>query len=167
MKVFLNCKGVALLEFALILISLTLLSLGMIEFGLIAYNKQVITNASREGARWAIVNPSAAPWRTTSSVEGVVQEYWTNNNNNTLKLISFGGGNPISTIKDVASDTVLATGSGENVCTIATSDKDILVEVTYQYEFLIFDSIVNLLGGSQNNTFSISGSTIMRCEAPS
>jgi len=167
MKVLLNCKGTALLEFALILISLTLLSLGMIEFGLIAYNKQVITNASREGARWAIVNPSKEPYRTTSSVEGVVQEYWTKN-----KLITFGSGNPTSSIKDVVSNTVLNTGpgpagSGENVCTIATSDKDILVEVTYQYEFLIFDSIVNLLGGSQNNTFSISGSTIMRCEAPS
>ena len=165
MKVLLNCKGTALLEFALILISLILLSLGMIEFGLIAYDKQVITNASREGARWAIVNPSpasAAPRRTTSSVEGVVQDYWTKN-----KLITFGSGNPISSVIDVASNAVLTTTSTQNVCTIATSDKDILVEVTYQYEFLVFDSIVNLFGGGQNNTISISGSTIMRCEAPS
>jgi Flp pilus assembly protein TadG len=164
MKVILNCKGTALLEFALILISLILLSLGMIEFGLIAYDKQVITNASREGARWAIVNPSpasAAPRRTTSSVEGVVQEYWTKN-----KLITFGSNTPTSSIKDVVTDTDIITT--QNVCSDATPpDKDILVEVTYQYEFLVFDIILNFLGGSQNNTFSISGSTIMRCEAPS
>ena len=69
-----NQKGAALLEFAIILPFLLVLVFGMIEFGLIAYNKQVITNASREGARWAIVQPSAAPWRSASSVAGVVQE---------------------------------------------------------------------------------------------
>jgi hypothetical protein len=119
----------------------------------------VITNASREGARWAIVQPSAAPWRSASSVAGVVQDYWTKN-----RLISFGSGTPpISAVIDGASNAVITTG--QNVCTIATSDKDIIVRVTYNYEFLVFDSVVQLVGGSQNHTIPISGSTIMRCEA--
>jgi hypothetical protein len=50
-----NQKGAALIEFAIILPLLLLLVFGSIEFGLLFYNKQVITNASREGARAAIV----------------------------------------------------------------------------------------------------------------
>jgi Flp pilus assembly protein TadG len=162
-----NQKGAALLEFAIILPFLLVLVFGMIEFGLIAYNKQVITNASREGARWAIGQPSPTkvplePKRTTDSVNLVVQDYWTKN-----RLISFGSGTPtppISAIIDMASGIPLAA-TGQNVCAIATSDKDILVQVTYDYEFLVFDSVVQLVGGSQNHTISLSGSTIMRCEA--
>jgi Flp pilus assembly protein TadG len=154
-----NHKGAALLEFAIILPFLLVLVFGMIEFGLIVYNKQVITNASREGARWAIGQPSTGPLRTTASVNIVVQDYWTKN-----RLISFGSGHPVTTIIDKAGGILPATG--QNVCAIATPpNKDIQVQVTYQYEFLVFDSIVQLVGGSQNNTISISGSTIMRCEA--
>ena len=45
-----NQKGAALIEFAIVLPLLLLLVFGAIEFGLLFYNKQVITNASREGA---------------------------------------------------------------------------------------------------------------------
>jgi hypothetical protein len=118
----------------------------------------VITNASREGARWAIVQPSAAPWRSASSVAGVVHDYWTNN-----RLISFGSGTPVSTIMESG---IPLSDTGQNVCAIATpSGTEIQVQVTYQYEFLVFDSVVQLVGGSQNHTIPISGSTIMRCEA--
>ena len=44
-------KGVAAVEFAIVLPFLVLLICGTIEFGLMFYNKQVITNASREGVR--------------------------------------------------------------------------------------------------------------------
>jgi hypothetical protein len=47
-------KGVAAVEFAIILPFLVLLVFGTIEFGVMFYNKQVITNASREGARAGI-----------------------------------------------------------------------------------------------------------------
>ena len=48
-------KGASLVEFALVLPLLMLILWGIIEFGLLLYNKQVITNASREGARAGIV----------------------------------------------------------------------------------------------------------------
>jgi Flp pilus assembly protein TadG len=48
-------KGVAAVEFALVLPLLVLLIFGIIEFSLLMFNKQVITNASREGARAGIV----------------------------------------------------------------------------------------------------------------
>ena len=162
-----NERGVSAVEFALVLPVLVLILFGIVEFGLILYNQQVITNASREGARWAIGQPSPTkvppePTRDTVSINLVVQDYWTKN-----RLISFKSGTPtlpITAIIDIASGITLVA-AGQNVCAIATSDKDIQVQVTYQYEFLVFDSIVQLVGGSQNHTIPISGSTIMRCEA--
>jgi hypothetical protein len=48
-------NGTAIVEFAIILPILFLFVLGIIEFGALLYDKAVITNASREGARTAIV----------------------------------------------------------------------------------------------------------------
>ena len=53
---FASQKGAAMVEFALILIPLLMLiTFGIIEFGMFMYNQQVLTNASREGARAGIV----------------------------------------------------------------------------------------------------------------
>jgi Flp pilus assembly protein TadG len=50
-----NQQGVAAVEFALILFPLVLLVFGTIEFSTLLYDKAMITNASREGARAGIV----------------------------------------------------------------------------------------------------------------
>ena len=50
-----NEKGTTAVETAIIIIPLMLLIFGIIEFGLLLFNKQVLTNASREGARAGIV----------------------------------------------------------------------------------------------------------------
>ena len=47
--------GAAMVEFAIVLPVLALLLMGIIEFSIIIYDKAVITNASRVGARYAIV----------------------------------------------------------------------------------------------------------------
>lgn len=47
-------RGVAAVEFALMLPFLILLFSGIIEFSIIYYNKQVITNASKEASRIGI-----------------------------------------------------------------------------------------------------------------
>jgi len=61
-------KGAAVVEFAIILPLLVTLVFGIIDVGLLLYNKQVITNASREGARAGIA-------RSTISIENVVNNY--------------------------------------------------------------------------------------------
>ena len=48
-------KGAALVEFAIVLPLILLLIFGMIEFSILFDNQAVITNASREGARFGIV----------------------------------------------------------------------------------------------------------------
>ena len=48
-------QGASAVEFALVLPMLMLLTFGIIEFGVLLFDKAVITNASREGARFGIV----------------------------------------------------------------------------------------------------------------
>lgn len=55
-----NQKGGAIVEFAVILPLLILLICGTVEFGLLLYNKQVVTNASREAVRAGITGENSA-----------------------------------------------------------------------------------------------------------
>ena len=48
-------RGASAVEFAIVLPVLLLLLFGTIEFGVLFFNKAVITNASREGARRGVV----------------------------------------------------------------------------------------------------------------
>mgnify|MGYP002639395497 CR=1 FL=1 len=93
---FKNQRGGAAVEFAIVLPLLALILFGTIDFALLFYNKQVITNASREGARAAIVadnwlqNSSGVP--ITSDITAfkiIVVAYCSN------RLISLGGANDL------------------------------------------------------------------------
>ena len=55
-RIITDQKGGALIELAIVLPLLVLLLIGAVEFGILYYNKQVITNASREGARAGIID---------------------------------------------------------------------------------------------------------------
>ena len=50
-----NQRGAAAVEFAIVVIIFITLIFAIIEFGLLMFNKQIITNAAREGARYGIV----------------------------------------------------------------------------------------------------------------
>ena len=67
-------EGAAAVEFALVLPLLMLILFGIIEFGFALYNKEVITNASREAARAGIVQ---APKLTETDIETVAKAYLT------------------------------------------------------------------------------------------
>ena len=54
-------KGAIAVEMAILLPILVLLLFGSIEFGALLYNKHVVTNASREGARAGIVAQDPKP----------------------------------------------------------------------------------------------------------
>lgn len=51
----LNERGVVAAEFAIVLPLLLLILLGTMEFGMMMYGREVVTNATREGARYGIV----------------------------------------------------------------------------------------------------------------
>ena len=66
-------RGVAAVEFALLLPLLLVITFGAIEFSLAWYDKAIITNASREAARAGIVY--AVPQPTTAQITTVAQNY--------------------------------------------------------------------------------------------
>ena len=116
-------KGTELVEFAIVSLLLFLLLFGIIEFSILLYNKAVITNASREGARAGIVarydnSTSPAAWDPLEpdEIKDIVDQYCRNH------LISFGSG---------ASPTTVVTGTTESV----TGERT--VTVTYPYSFLV------------------------------
>lgn len=53
-------SGAQAVEFALVLPFLMLIIFAVIDFGLLVYNQAIITNASREGARQAVVLTASA-----------------------------------------------------------------------------------------------------------
>ena len=111
-------RGVAAVEFAIVLPVLVLLLFGAIEFGLLLYNQQVITNASREGARAGIVSQS--PRVSDAQISGLVTSYCAGN------LVTFGAPNvPIAAI----------TRTGN------TFQSDLTVDVTYDYSFLVLGNL--------------------------
>jgi Flp pilus assembly protein TadG len=66
-------RGAAVVEFAIIAPIFFLLVFGMIEFGRMVMVQQILTNASREGARKAVLDGVS-----NGDVENTVEDYLTN-----------------------------------------------------------------------------------------
>ena len=134
-------KGASLVEFALVLPLLMLILLGIAEFGFLLYNKQVITNASREGARAGIVAQN--PRVSNGAIVGVVNTYCTGH------LIPSGGSAGVTT--SAPAGTLFG--------------QPLTVTVTYPYQFLVFDNIVRaFFGGTYVEGITLTAVTVMRYE---
>jgi len=130
-------RGATAVEFAIVFPLLILLMFEIIEFSIILYDKAMITNASREGARAGIVSQLVRV--SDSQIQSVVDNYCR------LYLISFrSGAAPVT--------TVARTGS--------TFGSELSVTVTYTYSFLALPQFVTGLVGPMNLT----ARTVMRME---
>ena len=117
-----NQNGATVVEFAIILPLLIVFLFGIIEFSLLLYNKQVITNASREGARAGIV--ARVPRLTDAEIVAVVNQYAQN------RLVTFGTENfPLPAISPPEGSR---TGN--------LFGTDLTVSLTYDYDFLILSN---------------------------
>ena len=94
--------GAAAVEFAFVAPVFFLLVFGMIEFGRMAMVQQVITNASREGARRAVLDGA-----TTTTIENIVNDY-------------LGGGSITGAEIDVIPNPPSDAGHGEPVTVTVT-----------------------------------------------
>jgi Flp pilus assembly protein TadG len=130
-------KGVAAVEFAIILLPLVLLIFGSIEFTTALYDKAVITNASREGARAGIVYDD--PRRSNSDIVDAVSRYCSDN------MISLGGNSDIST-------QIIRGGD--------TAGDPLTVRVTYTYNFLVLPNFITSLAPG----ITMEAETVMRME---
>jgi Flp pilus assembly protein TadG len=131
-------KGAVMVEFSIILPLLALLLFGVVDFSLLLYNQQVITNASREGARAGIV--AQTPRLNLTDVQQVVNDYTGSH------LVTFG-------------TTSAAVTSIDNSAGTAFGD-DLTVTVSYQYDFLVLPNFVASLAGGVN----LKAATVMRYE---
>ncbi|MGQ9646622.1 MAG: TadE/TadG family type IV pilus assembly protein [Thermodesulfobacteriota bacterium] len=129
--------GASAVEFAIILPILLVLIFGIIEFGFAIYDKTMITNACREGARAGIVYRD--PRVTDEEIASVVNHYLSN------YLITFGGSN---------SATVTVTRTGYH------SGDELKVRVAYTYTSLILPDLIQTLG----REFNMVAETTMRME---
>lgn len=127
-------KGVAAVEFAIILPVLVMLLFGIIEFGIILYDKAMITNASREGARAGIVFVQDG-MISDEEIRSVVNNYCSGH------LVTFGEDSTIG-------------------ITITRAGGNLTVNVTYTYDYLVLPNFVTSIVGNMN----LAAQTIMRME---
>jgi len=141
---FNNKNGTAIVEFAIVLPILLILVFGIIEFSLVLYDKAMITNASREGARAGIVfraDPDTGDYYplTNAEITAVVNKYLSN------YLITFGGPKTATTI-------ITRDGSSPG--------GELKVNVAFSYNFLVLPNFVSSLV----NPINLNAVTSMRFE---
>ncbi len=155
-----NETGASAVEMAVLVPLLVLLLFGLVEFGLLLYNQQVITNASREGARAAIVGHCAGGTETSirktdAEIAQIVTDYCIDPNDPTKRrLITFAEVNnpPVTTVSPSPSD---CTPGGAGL----TVGDDVTVAVQYTYTFLV----PSLLGFGA--TKQMEARTVMKMES--
>ncbi len=134
-------KGAEIVEFALVLPLLLLILFGIMEFGIVFFDKAIITNASREGARAGVV--SRSPVLSNDDITTIVNNY-------SVGLVSFSS--------SVASPVVTVT------TTTIAAEQFLTVKVEYSYTFLVFGNLMSLFIPSFSNPIVLSASTVMRYE---
>ena len=134
-------RGAALLEAAITVPIILLISVGIFEFGRAYQTWQVLTNASREGARLAVIEGS-----TDTDVRSRVNQYLT------------GGGlasQPDSNIQITRNVTLTASGKGTQV------------QLNYPFQFMVLNPVIRLIAPSDNTgrgIYTMTASSVMRNE---
>ena len=137
-----NEKGGSLIEFVLIAPLLLVILFGIIEFGVLLYDKAMLTNACREGARAGIV--FSDPRVSDSEIERVVRRYAD------IHLISFGSGSSLDVPQPLRE------------CNIAGCS--LTVTATYDFRFLVLSNVIALIGGNIQDIINLNAISVMRLE---
>jgi Flp pilus assembly protein TadG len=155
-------RGQTLIEFAFIIVVLLIIVMGIIEFSIVMYNKAILTKASREAVREALVFRAAPdPYDpeqfiysplTESNIKNKLNNYLQNS------LITFG--TPFDANATDAVSIVWRNSNGTPVSNLDARKGTIDVLVSFRYGFLTLPN----LGGLSSNTLDIHARTIMRVE---
>jgi hypothetical protein len=135
-------RGAAMIEFAIVLPVLLILLIGTVEFSLLLYNKAMITNASREGARLGIVyRPVGGLTHPTCGDVGTRAEQYARDH-----LVTFANPSPAPTItrciyQKAADPTVPCSSNCSGFGTELPGDF-LRVEINYTYDFLVIDILL-------------------------
>lgn len=91
-----NENGQSMVEFAVTLPLLLLLVFGIIDFGWLFYNKMGVENASREGARYAIVNAESGT--VTTDVTTLARELCVGTDTDTTVTLTINSDDAVVTV---------------------------------------------------------------------
>lgn len=140
--------GAALIETAFVLPIMLLVCIGILEFGRAYQAWQVITNASREGARVAVL-----PAYSDDSVTDRVKTYLKN------------GGLDATIIDDPAKLKVIITTTNIPVSATTTAPAA-SVRVEYPFEFMVLQPVAQLVvkDSKAGESFTMAATTVMRNE---
>ena len=145
-------KGVSAVEFAIIAPLLFILTFGIIEFSVLLFDKAVVTNASREGARAAVVHDEIFVNGASEYDPANRGEIWAIVDNYTRSyLFSLGSGSPPTMDDPVYEPSGVPVRGGY-----------VTIRVNYTYRFLVLQALLNLAGFDQG--LQLQGTTRMRME---
>lgn len=132
MRLTVNNRGAAIIEFTIVAMVLFTFIFGCIDFSVYLYNRHVLTNAVREGARAGVVkrqeprNMRAESQQIQNTVRGKAM----------VNLISFGnGGGQLTVPPPVYQNNTIALG---NLLTVSA---------TFNHSFLILPRFVTNMAG--------------------
>lgn len=149
-------KGASAVEFAIVLPVLLLILFGIIEFSVAFYDKAMITNASREGARKGIlfncvINGPDCDYSpaTGEDIRDVVNDYLgVDEGSPSGRLITFSGSGALNVTVDPVDTSTLTTGD------------PLTVTVSYPYNFYVLPGFIS---GFMDG-LTLSATTIMNME---
>jgi Flp pilus assembly protein TadG len=142
MKRIRNEKGAALLEAAITVPIILLISVGIFEFGRAYQTWQVLTNASREGARMAVITGS-----TDAAVTARVRSY-----------MQAGSLSNYATAAVTVQRNVALTGA----------DTASQIQIDYPFQFMVLNPVVRLIAPTDTTTgapITMRSSALMRNES--
>lgn len=131
-------RGAAVVEFAVVLPVLAVILFGIIEFSVYFYEKAMITNASREGARAGIV--FADPRPSDSQIEEAVDIALREDRDDPSKGYLLLTKNTPPTLAN-ANNKLTITRGGTN-----TTGDSLTVTIEYNFDFLVFSNLIQLIG---------------------
>jgi hypothetical protein len=132
-----------MVELAITLSILLLILLVIAEFSIALYDKAVLTNASREGARRGIV--AQYPRVSDSEIRDVVKKYAKD------YLVTFG--------PDILGDEDINIDPPDPKTGVVFGD-ELKITVTYQYKFLVLSRLVAAITGP----ITLNAITVMKFE---
>src|ERR1700691_2134643 len=124
-----GARGQALFEILVSLIVFITMLLAVIQMGLAAYSYHFISEAAREGARWAMVRGSACTSFTTACPAALtdIQSYVTG--------LGYPGINTAASAMTVTASWCGPTSSTPPACSTGTNAPGQIVRVAIQYKF--------------------------------
>jgi hypothetical protein len=157
-------KGAQAVEFALVLPFFILILFAVLDFGMLVYNKAIITNASREGARSGVLF-TPPPWSNAAAIDAAcnyARSALIGVNRGTTSAKCDSTGNPAVTVF-VGGTAPCPSPSSSGSKTPEFGD---LIAVTIKYSFsgFLLGSGWFGTGTSASSTFELTACTQMRHE---